>query len=127
MTRRSTSSFLLGSSRCAAKLAVAGAFLAMSGVANAQVTGFGGASMTGWTPNNNAATNPPSAGLPAVNGSGTAADVITLTTPNNGIATSYWFNTPQNITNFTESFTYTGANGADGIAVAWQNMGTNSR
>jgi hypothetical protein len=96
----------------------------MAGTANAQITGFGGAAMTGWTPNQTGA-----AGLPSVTGTGTLADVITMTTSNNGQATSYWFNTAQNITNFRESFTYTQAsntpgNGADGIAVVWQNAGT---
>jgi len=98
----------------------------LAGPLAAQITGFGGSSMTGWTPNQSGA-----AGLPSVSGSGNASDVLTLTTANNGQSTSYWFNTPQNITNFTERFTYqqtsnTPDNGADGIAVVWQNAGLTS-
>jgi hypothetical protein len=108
-----TSRIVTSSRIAAAAIALVG----FAGNASAQVVGFGGAGMTGWTPNTN------TAGLPSVSGTGTAADVLTLTTNNNGIATSYWFNTPQNITNFTESFTYTSNGGADGIAVVWQNSG----
>jgi hypothetical protein len=114
------------SKRFAAVIAAAAiAAFGMAGTATAQVIGFGGSSMTGWTPNTN------TAGLPSVTGSGTSADVLTLTNNTNGIATSYWFNTPQSITNFKESFTYTQTtntpnNGADGFAVVWQNAGTNA-
>jgi len=89
-----------------------------------QITGFGGSTNTGWTPNANssAGTN----GVPSVVGTGTLSDVLNLTTPNNGEATSYFYNTPQNITNFNETFTYTdvSTNGADGITAIWQNAGT---
>jgi PEP-CTERM motif len=96
--------------------------LSISSILNAQVTGFGGSTNTGWTPNGN------TAGFPNVVGIGTAADVLNLTTTTNGVASSYWFNTPQSITNFSESFTYTdtSTNGADGIAAVWQNVGTNA-
>jgi hypothetical protein len=127
MTARDKASFPLISKRWTAVIAAATiAALGMAGSASAQVTGFGGSAMTGWTPNNNAGTNPASAGLPSVSGSGTVADVLTLTTPNNGIATSYWNNTAQSITNFRETFTYTdnSTGGADGIAAVWQNAGT---
>jgi hypothetical protein len=130
MTKRTKPSFRAAQHRMAAIAAVlAVAILGIAGTASAQVIGLGGASMTGWTPNNNVGANPGSAGLPSVAGTGTLGDVLTLTNNNNGIATSYWFNTPQNITNFTESFVYTQTtntpgNGADGIAIAWQNAGT---
>jgi hypothetical protein len=101
----------------------AGVALTLTGNAQAQVVGFGGAPMTGWTPNGN------TGGVPSVTGSGTSGDVLTLTTANNGVTSSYWFNTPQSITNFTESFTYqqTGsASPADGFAAVWQNQGTSA-
>jgi hypothetical protein len=68
------------------------------------------------------------AGVPNVTGTGTLADVLNLTTASGNEASSYWFNTAQNITNFTESFTYTDSstNGADGIAAVWQNVGTSA-
>lgn len=106
--------------RSHSRLALAAAALCMAGSAPAAVTGFGGALMSGWTPNTN------TTGIPSVSGTGTAADVLTLTTQVNSEADSYWFNTPQNITNFTESFTYTSPSngGADGMTAAWQNAGT---
>ena len=95
-----------------AALAAFAAVLGASGPAAAAIIGLGGSSMTGWTPNSN------SGGVPAWRGRGTIADVLTITTATNGLATSYWFNTPQNVTNFVESFTYTGVSGgADGAAV----------
>jgi hypothetical protein len=123
MPKRIGKSFRYRSHRIASFVAVATMVFGMAGTATAQITGFGGSAMTGWTPNNNVSTNPASAGLPSVTGSGTLADTLTLTTANNGIASSYWFNAPQTITNFKESFTYTGASGADGVAVVWQNQG----
>lgn len=98
----------------------------LASTSNAQVVGFGGSSMTGWTPNTGGTAS--ANGVPNVSGSGTSADVLTLTTANNGEQDSYWFNTPQNITNFSESFTYTdvSGNGADGIGVMWQNAGLNA-
>ncbi len=65
------------------------------------------------------------AGVPNINGTGTLSDVLNLTTADNSEATSYNYNTPQNITNFMESFTYTdnSTNGADGITAIWQNAG----
>ena len=91
--------------------------------AQAQITGFGGSSNTGWTPNANSFSS--AAGVPNVVGTGTLADTLNLTTAAGSEASSYWFNTPQNITNFTESFTYkdNSTNGADGIAAVWQNSG----
>jgi hypothetical protein len=88
-----------------------------------QITGFGGSSNTGWTLNASASAS--AAGVPNVIGTGTQADVLNLTSPTNSEATSYFFNTPQSITNFKESFTYTdnSINGADGISVIWQNAG----
>jgi hypothetical protein len=124
MAGRNNTSFPLVSHRSAATIVIAVlAVFGLAGTASAQVIGFGGSTMTGWTPNTN------TAGLPSVTGTGTLADVLTLTNPVNSIATSYWFNTAQNITNFLETFTYTQTsntpnNGADGIALVWQNMGT---
>jgi hypothetical protein len=129
MTTRTGTSTPSTPCRIAAITAVAAlVVLATAGAANAQVVGFGGSSMTGWTGNNNSGSVAGAAGLPSVTGSGTQADVLTLTNTNNGIAASYWFNTPQNITNFTQSFTYTDVStgGADGITVAWQNAGTSA-
>ena len=100
--------------------------LGLSGIAGAQVIGFGGtANSTSqnatWTLNAGgvAAAN----GVPNVVGSGTISDVLTLTTATNGESASAWFNTPQTISYFTESFTYTdnSTNGADGLAIVWQN------
>jgi hypothetical protein len=102
--------------------------LSLSGtsILEAQITGFGGSGMTGWTPNANSFSS--AAGVPNVSGTGTLADVLNLTTASGSEASSYWFNTPQSITNFSESFTYTdnSTNGADGIAAVWQNVGTNA-
>jgi hypothetical protein len=102
----------------------AAAVLAITGTAGAQVVGFGGSSNTGWTPQANPASS--AAGVPNVAGTGTVGDVLNLTTPAAGEASGYWFNTPQNITNFAESFTYTAPtpNGADGVVAVWQNTGT---
>ncbi len=98
--------------------------LSTSSLLYGQITGFGGSTNTGWTPNANsfAGTN----GVPNVVGTGTSSDVLNLTTPSNSEATSYFYNTPQNITNFNETFTYTNVstNGADGITAIWQNAGT---
>lgn len=108
-----------------ASLIFAGFFATASSL-NAQITGFGGSTMTGWTPNANSFSS--AQGVPNVSGTGTSADVLNLTTASGSEASSYWFNTAQNITNFTESFTYTDSstNGADGIAAVWQNVGTNA-
>lgn len=104
--------------------AAASVALGLSSTSKAQVVGFGGSSETGWTANADGASMNNS--VPSVVGSGTSADILTLTTANNSEASSYWFNTPQSITNFTESFTYKDGSGggADGIAAVWQNAGT---
>jgi hypothetical protein len=96
--------------------------LGLSTSAFGQVTGFGGSTLTGWTPVSN------TVGIPNVVGAGTSADVLNLTTPASGQAAAYWFNTPQSITNFSESFTYTDVThgGADGVAVVWQNNGVSA-
>ena len=87
MTKRTKPSFRAAQHRMAAIAAVlAVAILGIAGTASAQVIGLGGASMTGWTPNNNVGANPGSAGLPSVAGTGTLGDVLTLTNNNNGIA-----------------------------------------
>jgi hypothetical protein len=119
MSLRSTAVLLVSARRV---LLGAGVALTLAGSSHAQVVGFGGASQTGWTGNQVGA-----AGLPSVSGSGTAGDILTLTTANNGQTSTYWFNTPQSITNFTESFTYQqsgSGNPADGFAAVWQNQGT---
>jgi hypothetical protein len=92
--------------------------------ADAAVIGFGGNAMTGWQPNANAAAV--TAGVPNVVGPGDATDVLQLTTTAGGEATSYWFTTPQDITNWVANFTYTdvGTGGADGITFTMQNQGT---
>jgi hypothetical protein len=96
-----------------------------AGQTMASITGFGGSTNIGWTPNASAGAAVLN-GVPNVVGTGTSADVLTLTTNNGGEASSYWYNTAQSITNFTESFTYQDptVNGADGIAAVWQNAGT---
>jgi hypothetical protein len=100
------------------------AIFSICSLSQAQIVGFGGNSNTGWTPNANtsAGTN----GVPNVVGTGTSSDVLNLTNFNNGEATSYYYNTPQSITNFKESFTYQNDGGydADGITAIWQNAGT---
>jgi Bacterial lectin len=105
---------------CGAALA-AGAFELP---ADAAVIGFGGNAMTGWQPNANAAAV--TAGVPNVSGPGDATDVLQLTTATNGLATSYWYATPQDITNWVANFTYTDVStgGADGITFTMQNQGT---
>ena len=111
--------------RAAFRVAVL-AILGLVSSAYGQVTGFGGSTATGWTPNADAAST--TAGVPNVSGTGTLGDVLTLTTPANSEASSYWFNTPQNVTNFVANFTYTDVSGggADGIVFALQNSGTNA-
>ncbi len=111
-------------SRSACPPLIAATILFFVSAANAQITGFGGSTMTGWTPNANSFSS--AQGVPNVTGTGTLTDTLNLTTASGSEASSYWFNTPQNITNFTESFTYkdNSTNGADGIAVVWQNGGT---
>ena len=110
--------------RIAIPALIAATILSFVSAARAQITGFGGAANTGWTPNANAASS--GAGVPNVVGTGTLADVLNLTTAANSEASTYWFNTPQSITNFSESFTYKdiSTGGADGIAAVWQNVGT---
>jgi hypothetical protein len=113
-------------SRIAVPVLIAATILSFVSAARAQITGFGGAANTGWTPNDDAASS--GAGVPNVVGTGTLADVLSLTTAANSEASTYWFNTPQSITNFSESFTYKdiSTNGADGIAAVWQNVGTSA-
>jgi hypothetical protein len=103
--------------------------ISTSSLVYGQITGFGGATNTGWTPNANSFSS--AAGVPNVSGTGTLADVLSLTTLSTNEASSYWFNTPQNITNFTESFTFTAVHtsppsqfDSGGIAAVWQNVGT---
>src|SRR5947209_7531538 len=87
------------------RAAVRVAALAIVGLVSSaygQVTGFGGSSATGWTPNADAASI--TAGVPNVSGTGTLSDVLTLTTPANSQASSYWFNTPQSVNNFVANF-----------------------
>lgn len=106
--------------------AAAIAVMGLAAGAYGQVTGFGGSTATGWQANADTAST--TAGVPNVSGSGTLGDVLTLTTPANSEASSYWFTTPQNVTNFVASFTYTDVSGggADGIVFGLQNMGTNA-
>lgn len=108
--------------------AAAGVAVAVLGasMARADVTGFGGAGQSGWTPNANVAAT--TAGVPSVSGSGTAADVLQITSTANSEATSYWFNSAQSATNFTANFTYNDVSGggADGIGFVLQNQGTNA-
>ena len=106
--------------------AAALSILGMTAIAGAQITGFGGSGNTGWTPNANSFAA--SDGVPNVVGSGNINDTLNLTSTGGGEASSYWFNTPQNISNFTESFTYTdnSTGGADGFAAVWQNVGTSA-
>jgi hypothetical protein len=112
--------------RRVAKSVAFGAAFGLAGTVQAQIVGFGGSSKTGWTANSNVATNPGTGSLPTVSGTGGSGDVLTMTDLNGGEATSYWFNTPQNILNFRESFTYTSGGGADGLGVVWQNQGLNA-
>src|SRR3982751_4691628 len=111
-------------------MVIAGAAALASGAwqpaAKADIVGFGGSTMTGWQPNAN--TNAASALVPNVTGTGTSADVLQLTTPAGGEATSYWFTTPQSVNNFVTMFTYTdgGGGGADGITFTLQNSGINA-
>jgi len=100
--------------------------LGMAGTAGAQVVGFGGTATTTsqnstWTLNADTAST--TNGVPNVVGTGTLSDVLNITTNNGNEASTAWYDTPQSITNFTESFTYTDIthNGADGIGVVWQN------
>ncbi len=94
--------------------------------AQAQIIGFGGTGSTtaqngSWTLNADSASSVQ--GTPSISGSGTLFDVLTMTTANSSEASSAWYNTPQNVSNFIESFTYTdvSGNGADGLGVVWQN------
>ena len=101
------------------RVATRAAVLAALGFASAafgQVTGFGG-NGTGWTLNGN------TAGVPAV-----SSDTLTVTTAANSEASSAWFNTAQDITNFVASFTYTDVStgGADGFTFTLQNAGTSA-
>ena len=92
--------------------------LGMAGTAGAQVVGFGGTATTTsqnstWTLNADTAST--TNGVPNVVGTGTLSDVLNITTNNGNEASTAWYDTPQSITNFTESFTYTDIthNGAD--------------
>lgn len=107
-------------------VAAAGVALAMTAGVRADVTGFGGSSMTGWVPNANSFAI--TGGVPNVAGTGSSADVLNLTSTSGSEATSYWFATPQSVTNFVASYTYTDAStgGADGVTFALQNQGTNA-
>jgi hypothetical protein len=100
---------------------VVATILSSASMARAQIIGFGGSGMTGWTANN-------SSGTPAsVTGIGDLNDVLTLTTADNGVNNSYFANTPQPITSqgWTSSFlyTFTGTTNApaDGITMTLQN------
>src|SRR5579859_505824 len=106
--------------------AAAIAIMGLAAGAYGQVTGFGGSTATGWQGNGDAAST--TAGVPNVSGTGTLSDVLTITTPANSEASSYWFTTPQNVTNFVASFTYTDVSGggADGIVFGLQNTGVNA-
>lgn len=100
------------------RAAIRAAVLAALGLASSafgQVTGFGGASETGWQASGNSAAT--TAGVPNVTGTGTAADVLTITSAAGSEASSYWTSTPQSITNFVANFTYTDVTkgGADGF------------
>jgi hypothetical protein len=98
---------------------VAALFVASS--LRAQIVGFGGSTMIGWTVNN--------AGGPAasVTGTGGINDVLNITSAVNSDDNSYFFNTPQPITTggWTASFTYVIPAGstppADGITFTLQN------
>lgn len=108
------------------RLALRAASLAVIGLvsgAYGQVTGFGGSGNTGWQANGDTASI--TAGVPSVSGTGTISDVLTLTTPANSEASSYWFTTPQSVGNFVATFTYTDVSGggADGIVFGLQNAG----
>jgi hypothetical protein len=100
---------------------VVAAILATTSSLHAQITGFGGAAQTGWTSNNS--------GGPAasVTGTGTLADVLSITAAQNSNNNSYFFNSPQPLTTggWTASFTYQLTAGttppADGIALVLQN------
>lgn len=113
---------------CAKAILSAAAGVAVAGVgasmARADVTGFGGSTNTGWQPNGNPAAV--TALVPNVTGAGTIADVLQITSANNSEATSYWFTTAQDVTNFTANFTYNDVSGggADGIGFVVQNQGT---
>ena len=101
-------------------LIVAATFSITSAV-RAQISGFGGSGQTGWTSNN--------AGGPAasVTGSGDINDVLNITSADNSVDNSYFFNTPQPITTqgWTSTFTYTLTGGsvppADGITFTIEN------
>ena len=100
---------------------IVAATLSFSSLLQAQITGFGGSSETGWTSNNG--------GGPAasVTGSGDIGDALTITTADNSADNSYFFGTPQPITTqgWTSTFTYTLTGGsvppADGMTFTIEN------
>jgi PEP-CTERM motif len=104
-----------------AVLNVAAILSAVSAV-NAQITGFGGASMAGWTANHSN-----SGPVASVVGPGDASDILTITSAVNDNNNSYFFDTPQPMTTqgWTASWTYTLTDGsippADGITMTLQN------
>jgi len=107
----------------AAAACAAGLAIVPSSQADIAAPGFtqSGAGPTDWTLNSN------TAGVPTI-----TSNVLNLTTAANGEATSAWFNTAQQLSNFTASFTYDfGAAGpgnppADGFAFVLQNAGLNA-
>lgn len=77
---------------------------------------------TGWSTNNSGGN---ATGLPVFTGNS-----LELTTSAQEEGTSAWFVTPQKMGSFNASFTYTDSNpgqygAADGVALAFQNIGTN--
>jgi hypothetical protein len=90
--------------------------------AHADIVGF---DPNAWTLNANTASN--TNGVPLIDTSGGTglASILTLTTANNGEASSAFHGTQQTVANFTAHFTYTdqthSGNDADGIAFVIQN------
>src|SRR5688500_5366838 len=104
-----------------AALSACAALGLMSGSARADIPGFtqGGVGGTDFTLNGNPAAV--TAGLPSITGG-----VLRSTSNVGNLATSAFFNTPQDVTNFTVSFLYdinppAAGNPADGIALVLQN------
>jgi hypothetical protein len=85
--------------------------------AHADIVGF---DPNAWTLNSNTASN--TNGVPSIDGTGS---ILTLTSANNGEASSAFHGTQQTVANFTAHFTYTdqthSGNDADGIAFVIQN------
>jgi len=99
-----------------------GAVLAglMASPAMADIAGFTQAGLGGEDYTLNANAEAAGAGVPSI-----TSGVLKATSNVNSQATSAWYNTPQNITNFTASFTYDmglgSASPADGVAFVLQN------